>query len=136
MAIPHRYNPVNCQYKRFLPGSTRVDDDWGEPKVGAEKQYSDPIDIVAQIAWTNKERRERAVTGDPSNSDGHLCLKRAVVLSNGWVFAKGDIITSIADFPVNLTIIEVRPSGHLRGKANLLMLYFKENEETNPVLRR
>ena len=135
MAIPVRMNLVDCEYKRLVLSSTKHDPDYDEPKSGRAKAYTAVIPIKAQIVWGKKEQRYRAATGDPADSAGHLCLKMHTVLSKGWTFTKGDLITKVAGFEVDLEIIEVRPSGHLRGKANLLMLYFKERTDTNPALR-
>lgn len=133
--IPMRMNTVKCEYVRLDLSSTDRDEDYDEPGSGRTKHYSAAIPITAQIAWVKKEQRDRTATGDPGDSSGHLCLRMSTVTANSWVFNKGDRITEISGYAVDLEIIRVQPSGHLRGRANLLMLYFKERSDTNPALR-
>lgn len=140
MAIPQRMNLVPVQIKQLdtvAIKTKRLDPDFDEPQAGQNKIYETVLDdLKAQIVYNKKDEREVALTGDPGTTVGHLCFRRKDLTSKGIILNKGDIITFIESFAVNYKIIEVRPSGHLRGKANLILAFFEPNEETNPSTRR
>lgn len=136
MPIPLRMNLMPVSIKQFSVASTPLDADFGAPNVGQKKVYGGILALKAQVAYVTKDRQENAMTGDPGIGDGHLCFRKSDLDRQSIMLQKGDIITSIAGFDVNYKIIEVRPSGHLRKRANLIMAYFETNSEVRPNFRR
>jgi hypothetical protein len=136
MAVPARMNLVPGAFKKLLPAAQQtMDTDFQEPRTGAAKQYGPEIPIRTQIVWGQRHRRNPSATGDPADATGHLCLSTLTCTNEGWVFAKGDIITDIAGTAQNLKVIEARPVGHLNGRPNLLLVFFGNNDDTNPDVR-
>ena len=138
MAIPIRMNPVDITIKQLdvAKSNARRDPDFDEMIHGQEKIYSTTISVRGQVCYQTKDEQEAALTGDPGNTDGHLTFRASDLARDGITLRKGDIIVDIAGFPTNYKIVEVRPQGHLRGRANLIMTFFVNNEETNPSIRR
>jgi hypothetical protein len=136
MSVPMRMNLVDVEYTPLLSGAQQtMDSDFNEPRTGARRQYGAAVSAKSQVVWGQRHRRDASVTGDPANATGHLCLSVKAMTAGGWVFSKGDLITKIAGVAQNLEVIEVRPVGHLNGKSNLTLVFFGNNEDTNPNVR-
>lgn len=140
--LPIRMNLMAIEIEPLLSfgttGAAPIDPDFGEPLVGQQKRYGPLFTVQGQVVYNKNDREEVALTGDPSIGDGR-CTFRKSDLDNAVppvVIKKGDVIKSLAGEVVNYEIIEIRPSGHLKGKPNLLMAFFDVNEETNAALRR
>lgn len=136
MPVPMRMNLVDVEYTPLLGVAQQtMDPDFGELRTGAARKYGAAVPVRAQVVWGQRHRRDESVTGDPANATGHLCLSVKAMTAGGWVFSKGDLITKIAGVAQNLEVIEVRPVGHLNSKSNLTLVFFGNNEDTNPNVR-
>lgn len=128
---PVRWNPSEVVIRQLRTSGPTVltDPDYGEMDQGRKKEYFSDLVLQAQIVYGEKDARAPAITGDVGEADGHLTFKATDLEAQGVSLSKGDLIVSIAGFPVNYKIIEVRPSGHLRGRNWLVLAYFKNNDE-------
>ena len=138
MSIPLRMNLVAVKIKKLVPASVVRDRHFDEPRAGENKVYGTVIPLNAQIVYDKVKERDAAMTGDPGTSKGHLCFRKddLDLAAVPVVLKKGDIITEIAGVAVDYKITEVRPSGHLRGRANLLLTFFANNEDVVPTFKR
>lgn len=140
MPTPRKYNPVDVEITQMIllgtPTGTPRDRDFDEPRSGQTKRYATTLALEAQIVYGSKDEKVVALTGDPGNTAGHLTFRKVDLDKSGIILAKGDKIKKIAGVSVDYKIVEVRPSGHLRRKANLLLAFFASNEDTNPTIRR
>jgi len=142
MDLPLRYNPVQVEIlirresgrldSSVIP-LVVVDDDFREPQgaktYGSNSGQNVPVQTQAQIVYRFRNQRDRQLTGEGDNSDGHLTFRRDVFDGLDSPIQRGDRIVKIADFPVDLQVVEVRPTGHLGGKALLVMVFFEENKD-------
>jgi len=134
--IPQRMNTVAVVLSRIDKVSTPVDADFGSPEKGRDfARYTD-VSVAAQVVYRKNSEEQNSLSGDPGASDGHLTFSRVYLDGISLMPSKGDLIKSIAGFPTNFRVTEVRPSGHLRGVYNLVMAYFEQNPNTNPSIRR
>ena len=136
--IPRRVNNVPVKIKLISRRNrlgeesamsvTLLDTDFRQPKGKKIKGYMDGIEDMletsAQIVFNKTEKEFRTETGDASQSDGHLCFRKTSYDALEYSLVKGDVIVEISGRAVSYSIIEIRPSGHLKGKSNLILCYF------------
>jgi hypothetical protein len=131
-----KYNPSVVIYKPLQVVNIPRDRDFDEPSQGQRKVYGAAVTTVGQVWYDDTDELEVALTGDPGVVKGHLTIRRSDVVRDGVTWSKGDLITSIAGFAVNYSVVDVIPRGHLKGVYNTLEVRFGENRETNAALRR
>lgn len=142
MAYPVRYNPNVVKIRRLVLTAPTLDPDFGEPRGGMSKQYTDPYTLQAQVRYQKRNARELGQAGDSDATQGHLTftlrfLKASGLdpLGSGDKLKKGDLITEIAGVVTDFKITEVRPQGHLRATPNLWFYFFEKNEDEKPRVR-
>jgi len=139
MSIPLRYNPVLIKVKALakegrIPTEDRtvVDDVFKRPmgdKTYVGDGHSSVVSFKAQVNYLRSMEQNPTRMGNAPLSDGHLTIRKSDYDLMDVKPDVGDLIIEIAGSTVLFEIIEKRPSGHLRGRSNLMMLYFDRPKE-------
>lgn len=109
-----------------------IDSTYRRPR--GEKLYKgvnnlDVLNLDAQIYYVRQEDKFNTDMGDSPRSDGNLTMRKTDFEDLKERPIKGDLIVKIDDDDVEYEIIEVRHAGYLRGRANLIMMFFKRPME-------
>jgi hypothetical protein len=124
MSIPRRMNEVPVQIQQLDRTEALIDSDYRE---STPKKYSSTVlSLNAQVGYTKKDEQKDSLSGNQENSLGRLVFRKSYLDGLSITLTVGDLIISIANFPVKYKIREIRPAGHLNGVANLLRCEFEE----------
>lgn len=129
LPVPKRYNPVAVKLGILSTIAPVLDPDFDETIGGLDKQYTEVV-TEAQVSYVKKDEIDRSLAGNADNTIGHLTFTTEVLEDAGLdptganTLKVGDKVTEIADFAADFKVNEVRPAGHLRGKANLVLVFF------------
>ena len=109
-----------------------IDPTYRRPR--GEKLYkgvdnSDVLNLDAQIYYVSQEDKFNTDMGDSPRTDGNLTMRKTDFEDLKEQPIKGDLIVKIDDDDVEFEIVEVRHAGYLRGRANLVMMFFKRSME-------
>jgi len=126
--IPLRMNPVTVKLRKYEKTATIMDDDFNEPQ--SVRNYSTEYEVRCQVVYGIQDKVVSEYTGDASLVKGHLTFRKRDVTT---VIETGDRIVEIAGESFEYEIDEIRRSGHLKGRANLLMAFFVEPVERNSM---
>lgn len=143
--LPERYNPVPVKIlirreSGRLDATTVplvvIDEDFREPEgtkiYGSSGGEDIPVSTLAQVVYQMRNARKMKKTGEGESSGGHLTFRNDTWSALDSPIRRGDRIVEIAGFPVDLTVSEVRPTGHLAsqgGVALLVMVFFEPNRD-------
>lgn len=110
-----------------------VDEDFREP-MGAKTYGSAggdgvPLQTEAQIVYELRDRRNMLETGEGEGSKGHLTFRKTTFDALSTPIQKGDRIVKIGGVDVDYKVIEVRPSGHIRGGPTIMLCFFEQNRD-------
>jgi hypothetical protein len=137
--IPKRMNLVDIKVK-VLARAGRVPT---KNKPAIDKQYRRPrgrktyqgtpgtyMEFKAQVYFDRQEERLISELGDSPSTDGHLTMRKTTFDALPTPVEKGDLIIEIAgDGNWEYEVQEVRHAGYLRGRANLIMIFFERSRE-------
>jgi hypothetical protein len=133
---PARMNTVEIVVRKLSKERTHWDPDFEEPVT--KKDRSEEVVLRGQVnlgkAGAAFERRSPSLTGDRSESDGHLVFRKADLDAAAVRLAKGDRVVRIAGEPVDFLLTEVRPESPLRGGFLLVYAEFAHNREERASL--
>lgn len=139
MPIPHRMNLVPIEIiliakegRVTSKDRPHIDPTYRRPR--GEKLYkgvnnSDVLNLDAQIFYQRQEDKFNTDMGDSPRTDGNLTMRKTDFEDLKEQPIKGDLIVKIDDDDVEYEIVEVRHAGYLRGRSNLIMMFFKRSKE-------
>lgn len=141
MATPFRMNLVDIEIKvlarRGRPiakDKAYVDPDWRRArgkKVYTGTNTKDVLELRAQVVYERQDDKEASALGDSPRTNAHLTMRRTDYNNLPEKPEKGDLIVKVAGDSISpgYEVVEVRMAGYLRGKPNLVMIFFERSKE-------